>query len=213
MHFHLRTLREELAPAKKADRLSQAKEESTKVASSSESITRSGASKTDDAMETDEAAETNEEDAMDEDDKRASGSLDPAVSAVILQEVPVQPEERKPAWVYVDELTSLVKTAFPLLAMSMETMIEQIINKLKPTTDEDIYRLIVALLNDGVQQLARDPVDSGPLSPATETNLCRFAESMSPNHLKVKTNIFAFFTFLYSIKQHLNGILLKASQP
>lgn len=54
-------------------------------------------------------------------------------------------------WEYVDEIMGLLKTAFPLLALSMETMCDQIINKLKPTTDEDIYRLILALLNDGVQ--------------------------------------------------------------
>jgi transformation/transcription domain-associated protein len=55
------------------------------------------------------------------------------------------------AWEYVDEIMGLLKTAFPLLALSMETMCDQIINKLKPTTDEDIYRLILALLDDGVK--------------------------------------------------------------
>lgn len=57
---------------------------------------------------------------------------------------------RRQPWEYVDEVMALLKTAFPLLALSMETMCDQIINKLKPTTDEDVYRLIVALLNDGV---------------------------------------------------------------
>ncbi len=92
-------------------------------------------------------------------------------------------------WEYVEEIMSLLKTAFPLLALTMETMVDQILQRLKPTTDEDIYRLIVALLNDGVQmymqQLSRDPENSGRLSSATEMNLLRFAESMSPNHLKV----------------------------
>jgi len=46
---------------------------------------------------------------------------------------------------------ALLKTAYPLLALSMETMVDAILGRLKPTTDEDIYRLIVALLNDGVQ--------------------------------------------------------------
>jgi transformation/transcription domain-associated protein len=51
----------------------------------------------------------------------------------------------------VEEVMALLKTAFPLLALSMETMVDQMAQRLKPTTDEDIYRLIVALLNDGVQ--------------------------------------------------------------
>lgn len=90
---------------------------------------------------------------------------------------------------HVEEVMALLKTAFPLLALTLETMVDQILQRLKPTTDEDIYRLIVALLNDGVQmymqQLARDPSSSGQLSTATEMNLLRFAESMNPNHIKV----------------------------
>ncbi|KAJ3326459.1 hypothetical protein HDU76_012906 [Blyttiomyces sp. JEL0837] len=93
---------------------------------------------------------------------------------------------RRQPWEYVEEVMSLLKTAFPLLALSMETMVDQMAQRLKPTTDEDIYRLIVALLNDGVQQLARDPGDNGQLCHATEVNLARFAESMKPNHLKYK---------------------------
>lgn len=97
-------------------------------------------------------------------------------------------------WEYVEEIMSLLKTAFPLLALTMETMVDQILQRLKPTTDEDIYRLIVALLNDGVQmymqQLSRDPENSGQLSSATEMNLLRFAESMSPNHMKVRFDNF-----------------------
>ncbi|TPX61909.1 hypothetical protein PhCBS80983_g00781 [Powellomyces hirtus] len=102
------------------------------------------------------------------------------------------PPIRKPSpWEHIEEINAVVKTAFPLLALSMETMLDQIMQRLKPTTDEDIYRLIVALLNDGVQmfvqQLTRDSGDQGgALSPATEMNLVRFAESMHPNHIKYK---------------------------
>ncbi|KAJ3037893.1 hypothetical protein HDV00_001237 [Rhizophlyctis rosea] len=93
---------------------------------------------------------------------------------------------RKQPWELVELVMGTLKTAFPLLALSMEAMGDQILQRLKPTTDEDIYRLIVALLNDGVQQIARDPRDHGALSQATEMNLQRFAESMQPNHLKYK---------------------------
>ena len=65
--------------------------------------------------------------------------------------VPQSPQIKRHSWEYVDEIMALLKTAFPLLALSMETMADQIINKLKPTMDEDIYRLIIALLNDGIQ--------------------------------------------------------------
>ncbi|KAI9104837.1 hypothetical protein DFS34DRAFT_691063 [Phlyctochytrium arcticum] len=100
-------------------------------------------------------------------------------------------QRRATPWEHLEEVNAVVKTAFPLLALSMETMLDQIMQRLKPTTDEDIYRLIVALLNDGVQmflqQLSRDSGDQGgSLSPATEVNLLRFAESMYPNHIKYK---------------------------
>jgi transformation/transcription domain-associated protein len=61
------------------------------------------------------------------------------------QQLPKQP------WEHVEDIMSILKTAFPLLALSMETMVDQIQQRLKPSSDEDIYRLIVTLLNDGVQ--------------------------------------------------------------
>jgi transformation/transcription domain-associated protein len=57
----------------------------------------------------------------------------------------------KHPWELVDEIMSMLKTGYPLLALSMETMVDQIQLKLKPQADEDMYRLIVALLNDGIQ--------------------------------------------------------------
>jgi transformation/transcription domain-associated protein len=65
----------------------------------------------------------------------------------------IQDSRRQP-WEYVEEVMALLKTAFPLLALTMETFVDQILQRLKPTTDEDIYRLIVALLNDGVQVMS-----------------------------------------------------------
>lgn len=93
----------------------------------------------------------------------------------------------KHPWELVDEIMSMLKTGYPLLALSMETMVDQIQLKLKPQADEDMYRLIVALLNDGIQQLlARlsNPNDSGQLSPATQTNISRFAENLYPGQMK-----------------------------
>ncbi|CCJ31025.1 unnamed protein product, partial [Pneumocystis jirovecii] len=62
----------------------------------------------------------------------------------------IQLQNRQP-WEHVDEIMSILKTAYPLLALSMETMVDQIQQRFKCTPDEDAYRLIVALLNDGIQ--------------------------------------------------------------
>lgn len=59
--------------------------------------------------------------------------------------------QRRQPWENVEEIMSALKTGHPLLALSMETMVDQIIQRLKPTADDDMYRLISALLNDAVQ--------------------------------------------------------------
>ncbi|CAJ0633674.1 11146_t:CDS:2 [Entrophospora sp. SA101] len=54
-------------------------------------------------------------------------------------------------WEHVEDIMSTLKASFPLLALAMETVVDQIQQHLKPNSDGDIYRLIVALLNDGLQ--------------------------------------------------------------
>ena len=88
---------------------------------------------------------------------------------------------------YADEIMAGLKTAFPLLALSMETMTDQIQKNFKCPADEDAYRLIVALLNDGLAYIGRAPqsyAQDVKLPPATEANICRFAETILPGHLR-----------------------------
>jgi transformation/transcription domain-associated protein len=54
-------------------------------------------------------------------------------------------------WEYIEEVVQILKTANPLLIMSMETMFEQINHRFKATPEEDIYRLICMLLQDAIQ--------------------------------------------------------------
>ncbi|KAK6354722.1 hypothetical protein TWF696_003861 [Orbilia brochopaga] len=91
-------------------------------------------------------------------------------------------------WEHADEIMSVLKSAFPLLALSMETMGDQIHKYFKCPPDEDAYRLIVALLNDGLQFVGRIPLASPEdtkLPPATEANITRFAETILPAHIRV----------------------------
>jgi len=121
----------------------------------------------------------------------------------------VQPPVPKKPWEYSDEIMSVLKTAFPLLALSMETMVDQIQKHFKCPPDEDAYRLIVALLNDGLsvwnnlhvtyhvsnrkpfanqsQYVGRMPTSYAQdvkLPPATEANITRFAETILPAHIR-----------------------------
>jgi transformation/transcription domain-associated protein len=62
---------------------------------------------------------------------------------------PAQAIARKP-WEYVEEILRTLRTAYPLLVVSMEGIVDSINTRFKCPWDEDSYRLIVALLNDGI---------------------------------------------------------------
>lgn len=101
-------------------------------------------------------------------------------------EAPSKEPLKKP-WEYSDEIMAGLKTAFPLLALSMETMVDQIHKNFKCPPDEDAYRLIVALLNDGLAYVGRMPASYAQdfkLPQATEANITRFAETILPNHIR-----------------------------
>jgi transformation/transcription domain-associated protein len=102
------------------------------------------------------------------------------------QEQPQREPLKKP-WEYSEEIMAGLKTAFPLLALSMETMVDQIHKNFKCPPDEDAYRLIVALLNDGLAYVGRMPgsyAQDFKLPPATEANITRFAETILPAHIR-----------------------------
>lgn len=88
---------------------------------------------------------------------------------------------------HVEEILNILKTAFPLLALTMENMAEQLQQRFKPSNDEDIYRLTNALLNDALQQyIHRAPLttDNGQLPQTSQMNVTLFAENLPPGPLK-----------------------------
>lgn len=97
------------------------------------------------------------------------------------------PVTKKPPWEHTEEIMAVLKTAFPLLALSMENMVDQIQKNFKCPPDEDAYRLITALLNDALSYVSRAPHSYSQgvkLPPATEGNITRFAETILPAHIR-----------------------------
>jgi transformation/transcription domain-associated protein len=94
-------------------------------------------------------------------------------------------------WVHVDEIMGILKTAYPLLALSLESLVDQISQRFKSNHDGDAYRLVVALYNDGVQYFNRlcNPKEDARLPPATEANIVRFANTVLPAHIKEEFEI------------------------
>jgi transformation/transcription domain-associated protein len=103
-----------------------------------------------------------------------------------------QPAPRKP-WEYVEEILRTLRTAYPLLVVSMEGIVDSINTRFKCPWDEDSYRLIVALLNDGISVCSllvnADCQYMGkqvPLPHSAKVNIRRFAESRLPKSIKVE---------------------------
>jgi len=75
----------------------------------------------------------------------------------------------------------ILKTAFPLLILSLETIVDQITSRFKSTAEEEIYRLVCMLLQDAMTQyivrMASD--DDGQLAPLTVSNLARLATNLT----------------------------------
>ena len=92
------------------------------------------------------------------------------------------------SWEYVEEIMGILKTAYPLLTLSLESLVDQINQRFKCTADEDAYRLGVALLNDGVQYLNRlgNPREDAKLPHVTEVNITRFAETVLPKQIRAE---------------------------
>jgi transformation/transcription domain-associated protein len=55
--------------------------------------------------------------------------------------VPSISTPRQP-WEYVEEIVAILKTAFPLLALTLETIQDQLKQRFKPSNEEDNYRIL-----------------------------------------------------------------------
>lgn len=63
----------------------------------------------------------------------------------------MQPAAPRAPYEMLEEISNMLKTAFPLLALMMERMVDHISIRAKPNSEEDIYRFFAALLNDAMQ--------------------------------------------------------------
>ena len=58
---------------------------------------------------------------------------------------------QRPGSEHIDEVVQILKTAFPLLILSMESMVEQLNSRFKSSQDENTYRFISMLLQEALQ--------------------------------------------------------------
>jgi transformation/transcription domain-associated protein len=75
-------------------------------------------------------------------------------------------------WEYIEEVVQILKTASPLLILSMETIVDQINQRFKATPEEEVYRLICMLLHDAVQVRSVAPDAPNLLNVFSAPELC-----------------------------------------
>lgn len=86
-------------------------------------------------------------------------------------------------WDYTEEILKILKTAYPLLSLSLETLVDQIFQRFKCLNEEDSYRLIMALLNESVQYMGRLQFQKDRPLP-TEASIAKFSETVLPDYAK-----------------------------
>jgi transformation/transcription domain-associated protein len=193
LYCHLRTTREDMALLKKNQEAKEAKEKAArakqqgtqgspaqKQASPDARPGSSGNRPTSASTENKPAVNGTPNGTVKTEGNQQEASNDAAADAN------APPAPKRP-WDHVEEISAILKTAFPLLALSMETMLDQIQKNFKCPPDEDAYRLIVALLNDGLSYVGRSPnlyAQEVRLPQSTEANITRFAESVLPPHIR-----------------------------
>ncbi|GAA5832957.1 hypothetical protein JCM3766R1_000374 [Sporobolomyces carnicolor] len=103
-------------------------------------------------------------------------------------ELPPGAQDRYPVE-YIQEILNILKTAFPLLALSLEMVTDQFVNRFRPPPEEDIYRLVTNLLNDALQKYnarALQPEYDGQLAPYQVSNVTGFAENLQVDKERFK---------------------------
>ncbi|KAK3378249.1 hypothetical protein B0H63DRAFT_242073 [Podospora didyma] len=199
LYFQLRTSREDMLTIKKnqeaKDRMKQrAQNPGGKPTGSPQQFKQDAGAKADGSGSSrpatangDGAGQVKPEVKAEGNDAPGSGVAAPAAVNGAVQGDQSGAMQKKPPWELTEEIMSVLKTAFPLLALSMETMVDQIQKHFKCPPDEDAYRLIVALLNDALAYVSRMPLSYAKdvkLPSATETNITRFAETILPSHIR-----------------------------
>ncbi|KAJ7179098.1 FAT domain-containing protein [Mycena filopes] len=78
------------------------------------------------------------------------------------------------AWDYVEEVVQLLKTTFPLLVLSLETIVDQVSAKFKSSIEEDTYRHLCMLISDALSNYVLRmnlPQDDGQVHQTTTTTI------------------------------------------
>ena len=83
-------------------------------------------------------------------DAATNGNV-PNVDPHLQRDAQMTKNMQRPGSEHIDEVVQILKTAFPLLALTMETMVDQFAQRFKATQEEELVRYFNALLMEGLQ--------------------------------------------------------------
>ncbi|KAI0268276.1 hypothetical protein BC834DRAFT_968481 [Gloeopeniophorella convolvens] len=183
LFFHLRTTREDLITARRQAQAAARAQAGTASANEQDSANN-------------QASKMDQDPRPSADPQANAAGADPAKAVENNLNFPGQR-----SWDYVEEVVNMLKTAFPLLILSMETTVDQISHRFKATQEEEIYRLICMLLQDAMQHYAlrvNSMDDDGALPSGTNTNLHRMVTNLSGQARKEYEDEFLKSKFTFS---------------
>lgn len=129
MFWHLRTTKDDFAGfrSQHAIRAQQIRASSTMSATARPESTSRGETPNDSASDS---------------NKQAENTPHPEVSVGVngISHTPTPPNHQP--WEYVEEIVAILKTAFPLLALTLENIQDQLKQRFKPNNEEDNYRIL-----------------------------------------------------------------------
>ena len=116
----------------------------------------------------------------------ASEVMSPSESSDSLNSaVPLQTTVRRGAVEEAEDVMAVLKTAYPLLTLSIENLIDHLVNRLRASPDEDLLRILTTLLTEASQQLAlsvgtaSSALDDSPFRAVVDSSLRRVSFMIS----------------------------------
>lgn len=194
IHFHLRTAREDYLNYEQQLVAIKGKEQQEKKPIEADKTTGESTSANTNEIASAVAKSSNDSSSIDAN----AANKEVASSKMKAEEAPVQENNqnaqslinvRKQPWDYLDELTRVLKTSYPLLALTLEFLTDQVISSKKVVSpDETFYRIIATLLNEAHSTYQRLPEynDKVQLPEKIVDNIFKQCNSNLEDGLKLK---------------------------
>lgn len=98
------------------------------------------------------------------------------------------PEAIRQPWAFLEDITGVSKEFHPLLIYSMDRIVDEVTQRFKSSADEDAYRFIMILLNDGMFTYSRmtDLNKESKLPEVMVTNIAKVCGNVFTRSIRIE---------------------------